>query len=130
MFASNGVYPSWLEMGDMRYEYDGGETPTVKKTKGEFNVIPNPGHHNAPALLIRQFETVLFAKFTGAPSVVPIVTRYMYLSREQEWRDWANDEHLRAHCPAPEPQPSGFPLRGEGNDNALEPLVGSRGWGD
>ena len=83
----------------------GGDDPHRKATchGGEFSVTMDPPQTNDLALNIQASETVWVAKLPEKPSSAPSVTRYMYLAKEQHWRDCAIDEPTRHQCDAPPP---------------------------
>ena len=67
----------------------------------EFIVITDPAQNNALSLEIDRVETAWFAKIGDAAAAVQPICKYMYLPREQDWREWATDDHTRTHCGAP-----------------------------
>ena len=56
-------------------------------------------------------ESALFAKIGEAPSAVPAIQKYTYLTREQEWHGWDTDVHTQMQCDVPVESGLLFPLR-------------------
>ena len=98
-----------------------GEKPRRKANQAgeELSATPGPEQFNTLAAQIKSVETALLAKTAEQTTLVPLATRYMLLSWEQDWELLAAELLASFQCPAPAVVPSDFPLRVEANGHML-----------
>ena len=80
-----------------------GGDPHHKETNqgDDFSVTLDPHQTNELSVNILAFETVRLAKVPDQLADVPTVTRRMFLTKDQPWRDFACDDHTRLQCDLP-----------------------------